>query len=422
MKSLICHFFLILIPSFIYGQLDEYRISDYLYPDVKRSVMSISPSLNLYRYQEFEKESYRSLLFGGYFQGSKTSNSRKRQFSAFLSSDFYYTRNSQESDEFNRFFGSSNINIVNRNFIESKKFFEMEIRSSIASNNRTWNTRGQLDELVFDFSLSPKIGFGRIENISDSWHGLTILQILKEKGGLLNDLTFEEITLFAQEISRIKNLRNTDFRLERISEFEALFEYLIKNDLIESEDYKSIALTQDAFDYEQFRQRFQGKTLTIGLLFDFARGNTNISEPGHGALNIYGLEIELRNSQALSKTFQFDQTIALSGGYWNYKPQWQSHYNEFRFAQLNLNFALGYYPNQRTNFRLRPYAFYRYFQEAEAYRLSAGISLNGSYYISPRLRYRLSSGISIYELNDNIDLQYDTSTSSINISMDYFFR
>ncbi len=155
-------------------------------------------------------------------------------------------------------------------FNESLKFFGMGVDFSGRLNNNRSRFNGVSDVTAVNNSLGLRIpisiGKGQPQNTSDAWHAITILEFLNAQG-LLSKAAFsdEEIIGFANELSLIRNVRNTDFRLERISEIEQLINYITENNMVNDLDYRLFAHVHDAWIFENFEPRESGKRFSLGI-------------------------------------------------------------------------------------------------------------------------------------------------------------
>ncbi len=423
MKKIIFSFYFLLFTGLCFGQLNNYHVSKYLYPDISRTTFSITPRINFNSRSSLINEKRSELNIYTQVYRSHILNSRKKQCNNYFFLEPGYEAIKFEDDSNKRFHGGLHFNIENRYFFKERRFFEIELYNQTNINQQPFElTPNTVQSFSMASNLSPKIGWGRIENITDGWHAWAILKLLEENGKLNKELTPEEIDQFGFEISKIMNLRNTDFRIENIMEFQTLMEYVVDADIIDKEDYGAIAILRDGFIFEDFTNRNQGATFKFGPELYLQRTNYNLSELNFISYNNFALIAEYENRKAIKNIFQFDQIYTLEGGFWNFKPETQEEFNEFKYVEMDSRLIFGYYFNQRTNLSLAPYFNYRYFFDSEAFNLRTGFNLNATYYVSPRLRYNLSSQINLFQLNDGFELLSDTSNTFLNMSIQYFVR
>lgn len=423
MKQLTLLIFAILFTSTCYGQVSNYDISNYLFPDFQRKTLSINPQLGFSFFNSTQFDNHNSGSFGFAAVGTSISNSRKRQsnltYTANSDYDYYSedTLNSEKTKDFNSRLGIEN---ETRFFFKPKRYFEAAGRA--AYRYRDMNVVGEVENrklTELNVSLIPKLGFGRIENISDAWHALTIIEELQKAGCIKKDLTHEEITALADELRRLKNTRNVDFRLENIYEFEQLAKYFIDNGLASAEQYRFFAVLDDAYSFEAFTTREQGQAFTIGtdVSLDYSKEH---QEPiGTNSIRSYALVLGYEKNNAISSDWQFIQSYNLKGGFLAYGLSGTQGTSRSNLLELTTHHELGYYLNQRTNFSLPLNT--RISQRESDMLIIAAIFPTLNYYFSPQLRFSIHARVSLYQQNfsDNPNINYQNGNLSAGIN--YFF-
>lgn len=424
MRKLVFGFCFLFISGSSLAQLKSYNISEFLYPDVSRTTFSISPDIFFSSSNSSvnTSENPKILDVRTYASRSHVINTRKKQNSNSLQLNSGYDAIISENEDYKKFYGGWNYTMQNRYFYKERRFIEFDFSSSTSFNERAFLRSNEPDEFFTANRFSPKVGWGRIENISDGWHAWSILNALEQQEKLAKELTSEEIDQFGFELARIKNLRNPDFRIENIMEFQSLMEFIVDHGIIKKDDYAAIALIRDGFNYEQFVSRRQGKSFKIGVDTYLQRSKHKFSEEDFSGYNNHTIIAEYENRKAIKNIFQFDQLYSIKGGVWNFKPESQEEFNKFKYVELTGSLSLGYYLNQRTNLSLRTYASYRAFENSEGMNLYVGSSLNAYYYVSPQLRYDLSADLNIYEYSDGAFIQTEFYSSNINMGISYFIR
>jgi len=206
--------------SLAFGQIESYPIADYLYPDIKRTAFSISPNFSYINSKNIDNN-YSILSLDANIYRQQIINSRAKQCLNFTGLNIGYHNNNQW-EIFNKLYLNFFLNIENRYFLKKKWYLEIETYSSIILNSPRYFLEDQNQRNLYN-RISPKIGWGRIENVTDNWHALTILKQLKNKGLLSRRLNNGEVKSFAILLSQIKNYRNPDFRLERIKKKASIF-------------------------------------------------------------------------------------------------------------------------------------------------------------------------------------------------------
>ncbi len=421
-------FLLVLISSSAFSQLSSYNIADYLYPDVQRKTLMLRPFVDF-------NNTNNSLLGDFAFFGARVDlfgsdfiNSRKRQLRLAYNLELGFTTRSDNhpiQTGQDGLFGGVSVDLVNRYFFKPKRFFEIDISGSLDYNDASTSTQSPVfrNELVADLSVAPKIGFGRLEFVTDAWLALTILEELQNAGCLSKDLDHNEITLLAEKVSELRNYRHVDFRLENIYEFEQLATYLINEGYMDAENYKSFAILKDAYDFEGFVIRENGQQFTVGLELDINYINENFSAPRTRLLNTIAPIAVYERKKAISSDWQFDQRYELRAGIWRFSPLDTEMVDRLNFIRFNSVHTVGYYLSQRTNFEVDLNILYRLidgdFQNQTFF--SATLIPRYNYYISPNLRLFANGFLSLVDLGDDAFGSSTNVNSSLQAGINYFF-
>ena len=402
------------------GQIATFDISNYTYPDVDRRTFFISPALNFSdQYQENNSRS--SFDFDCNIQGSYIKNSRKFQQSKIFRTNVSYASNEGDNQASEKYFDIEMFGYMsNRYFINPKRFFELEFTGEAIYERQNIESFAINDYLSTRTLISPKFGWGRIENVTDAWHAIRILEELKKSGHLTRDLDSLEINLLANEISKLKNYRSRDLRLERIYEFKELAKFLVLNKICDESDYGFYAILKDAYDFEGFQNRSSGSTFTIGLFNNYRTYNTNIHDSGYQILHDYGIAFEYEKFNPLSKDWQLSESYTVGiqrnnnkfSDFGGFNRQWQ--------GSLSGNVRVGYFMNARTYFSLGPRVTYSKYFDPDIRSIRFLLYGYGYYYFSPRLRFDISGSFNFSQFG--IEFQNPTNRNSIFIraGFDYF--
>lgn len=416
MKKSLILFGLLLTTCFLFGQTESYDISNYLLSDFERKTLSINPQFGLDYNNTAQNDEYSSGHFGLGAYGTSTNNSRKKQsvlsynantYYSFFSKDHPDTSNKSSSNK------SAEINTETRLFFKPKRYFEAGGGFGFRHNNSAIRDAENRKSTTISGRLSPKLGFGRIENISDAWHAVTIIEELQKAGCIKEQLTHEEITALADEIRRLKNNRNVDFRLENIYEFEQLAKYMVGEGIASADEYRFFAILEDAYSFEDFALRQQGQAFTIGLEAT-GRYSTDSYYDGSITSASYVLELGYENNKAISNDLQFDQSYELSGGL----RTENSNLEDKHFVELNTQHSIGYYLSRRTNFKLPIRANITRVENQSSYFVGLEPQLN--YYFSPQLRFTATGYVNLYESNYDGTRQSRQQIANISAGFNYF--
>jgi hypothetical protein len=226
--------------------------------------------------------------------------------------------------------------------------------------------------------FTPKFGFGRIENVTNAWHTKSILEILQRENLLLRELSHDEITTLAEEMTRIKNTRVIDFRFDDIYEYEKILSYLFENGIADPNEYKFFSVFQDAWRYEAFRFRSQGSTLKIGPESIFERYDLVLFEEIIHSHSLNAQYTVNRNKQDWFFGYQLEV---------NYGKQFSNYSRNSVVSYASTSVTIGNYLSSRTYAELTANYFANHILE-ESRDFESNLFVRGrvEYFISPRFK------------------------------------
>ena len=420
----------------LFAQTGSFDIANYARPDLERR------TLNLYTITGFQNDSNKldstfslaeNLYYlNGRIYNSKFQNSEKYQKSSAHQARIDFDIN-KKNNNYAPDFGPANTIIASRlnlgldynhyfrhkQFGKQERFFEIDYEVDFYGDyNHHRDTSGVLSlkersaNLTLEFA--SYIGKGRIEYVNDAWHAKTILEMLAEKGFLKTVASTEQMQAFAEEISTIKNIRNTDPRLEQISEYKQLCNFLVTEKLIDPEAYGFYAVLADAWRYESFTVRNSGREFKFGINPRLNFGDDKyLNDDPAPVLNVaFPVALEYNSYKPISDDWQFNNTNRLEFG-----PEIDVHYaltDEDKYAyefrgRLASEWEIGYLPNQRTNYGLSLNLEYRHNQKSATQRLlnplnidryfgKFNVMLTGyfKYYVSPRFTFTINTHLDFF--------------------------
>lgn len=252
-------------------ETDNYNLSNYILPDVELQKLDFSFGLegNGDGQQwnpdfEISSKDYSFYQHGIDLQSdySLYRNTRKQQFNMDARFSLYgginkRTKNGKTVDKDN-YLRSSVYLKTNKRFYANKNIFygfEPEVLTSFnTEENKYRNDEGDLvkqqsNKTSANILIPLKMGYGRIERVTDARQAIFILEALKDKGHLGKAATKEEITAFAELISKTRNRRFFDNRIQMIKELEALDGFLKKEGLVENNDIAYFTTLMDYWNY-----------------------------------------------------------------------------------------------------------------------------------------------------------------------------
>lgn len=307
---------------------------------------------------------------------------------------------------------------------ESNNLNELEERKNYSSSHQIY------------LDLPLMIGQGRIEWVQDARHALFLVQELDRQGYLSRELTEEDILAFSAHISRLKNRRYFDFRLQKIWELKQIHAFLKEHKMVHKEDVGFHAIVQDLWNFGNQPTRLAGNRFAIGM-------DPNIRWSNHDSeaeeRRMSSSIITAFNEKNTTQFREFAPAIYLS--YASHKPIreiWERSFEltaEYGLRQLmhkqiwegdglidtanfsdwifpphlNSNFycGFGFYPNTRTYLNASFSAFFSqtvYMPRGisstgpmpeKLSRMGAYVSVRSYYYLSPQTRLSFSYSANI---------------------------
>ncbi|MGM0532702.1 MAG: hypothetical protein ACQER7_15240 [Bacteroidota bacterium] len=442
MKRIVFILLSISIVTFTKAQTSgEYDLSEYALPDLELQTLDFNFGLSgdgsgLQYNPDFETEN--SDLSGQSHSLSLQSdyslyrNTRKQQLN--LEAGFSLGGGFNERSENDklvykkRFFGPSLSLRLNSRFYLNDKFFygaEPELRTSFGlQKEKSRNYDGDLQEdksnrTSADILLPLKIGVGRIESVTDARQAIFILEALKDNGHLNRTASKEEITAFAELISKTRNRRFFDSRIQKIKELEALDGFLKNEDFVENNDISYFTTLMDYWNYGRPVFMGAGNRFSLVLAPGYRIYNSVSDEPG--TLVDDKSRSTYKSLQAGVKYFHTKP----HGLHWHHSLSFRAFAGWLKYesghpddpvsttreeSHPNLQFRhgnnLNYYMNTRTTVKVGYDISYTHFiddsqPENEVLStsgdvVSGSINLNAYYYISPKLRLSFDSRLNYF--------------------------
>ena len=243
-------------------------------------------------------------------------------------------------------------------------------------------------------------GFGRIEYVEDAIEAIYILDELKQKGIVDEDVTEEQIRSFADKITQLKKRRYFDNRIYQQVVMEEMIQFLNEKKLISSE---SIGLYNTVNDYHflaGINTRPSGQKLSYGLTSNLVVSNSKDRLQESSSLSLgttVGLKVSYENyipvdihwQRNFSTTLNFDRSSAISRS--NSDDFGEPYINPYDFSSRT-SYLIGYYPSTRTTITSSVYAILNLNKLLKFEKLNTrptvetGLNFSGNYYFSERLR------------------------------------
>lgn len=325
--------------------------------------------------------------------------------------------------------GSHRYYFVKKFFVEADLNFDYKYDNTknelkgIPTENKTSTTNSNLF-----VSVPLSLGWGRIERVEDARLAVYILDDLNKAGKIGRELTNDEITQFASLISEIKNKRFFDSREQKIYELQQMDSFLVSNKIVVSPDITYFSLMNDNWDYSSEPIRESGFKVNIGISPSYSNNNDVFHNNNDSSQyrkektenSYFNGIMDIEYEKPLNLFWQLSVSDMLSGG----KNRMDLINSGYIYAdtskannwslQNSLNAFLSYYPNSRTEMSLGSSLSYyiNNYRDLKASpdmddsfynRLNETVSLNVSYYISPRVRFGFNSSYNYNIINNKAE-------------------
>ena len=285
-------------------------------------------------------------------------------------------------------------------------------------------------------NIPLKLGIGRIEQVQDARHAISVFKELSKIERITPDKTDEQIIEFARLISQLKNERFFDSRLRKIAEIESIDSFLISKNYVSEQDAKYFTTLSDFWTYGNKPSRNSGTRLSGAFLpayyfFDYY----NIGDGIYLNTRVHNLNalllkggFELKHEKPINLIWQSSIDLNCYAGLIEGKlhDKSNSYDNKLRIPniQLGLYHTIGFFPNTRTDMSFRYSVQYvQLFDktdvqneilsaEGESTKAAADLTLN--YYISPK--FRVNAKASAYYIwqdsKDEVTINFDNVVGS----------
>lgn len=454
-------FFFSLISGISYGQLEDYRLSDYKLPEFKRQSLDMKFDMS----DDYSDKSYSEMFIQKHHFGldpvlrykRHVNNTDRQQFIRLdLGLGLDVDKSKTNDDEDKNTVSTLNIgsSYIDRFYNPKKNFLQlgMTTRYSYSSLDREAENDNEITNA--NFNIVPEIGLGkgRLEEVQYARKALYILKGLKDNGIINSDVSNEQVTGLADELAILAHRRYFDFRLNRIYSFQKIDSFMVANNLVDSVNGINYFTTiMDYWFYGAQRTRLQGERFTVFVrpkyeyrysretqerysyvMGVFADAKERVYYNGWGIIS--GLKYEYH--KPLDFKWQYRLTTS---GY--YTKEWidvdtkkittegstskQQNNLELPALECYLINSIGYYPNTRTWLEIRQgnhfgYFFYRKnlsesHPEMEGALFRSDLEFNLSYYFSPRTQLEVKYNITYNKYNNMMAM----STSFSSTDMDY---
>lgn len=419
------------LPLFSQKSLVDYDLSLYKLPELKRHSLEISFDFNQNQSYHNNKSnydtsysSYAELFFNfnpTYIYYLNTKRLQIESFTNFQPLDFSYSRNYEENFKSKQWIFNPSFahNGEYRFYLKNNFFIEVDVNSGIEFAQNV-NKEEEVTNTEFNnYTTIPiLVGFGRIERVEDARLAVYILNDLKKHNRFDREISEEEITFFAQFLSKLLNERFFDYREKKIWAIQQIDSFMIANNLLKQSDALSTALINDNWDFADGPSRKSGFSIAGGISngYSIISNETKYDDSDNDYLSNrvnYDLYLigKITYEKPINLYWQFfiRDEINIGPSFQNSNTEQFGTEIESKYSSINimngLNTGFGYYPNSRTNINLNANLSTRYIHEknnsenalsdnddSDLLSYSVGIQLTGNYYFSRQLSLTINTG------------------------------
>jgi hypothetical protein len=287
-----------------------------------------------------------------------------------------------------------------RTYLKEDKFFLEGMTNLYYSFDESKQTYSNFDDIknsqnYLNVSIGIGAGTGRMEKVSDLWQTYYILKKLKAQNSLSRDVEEKDIFEVATFVSKLKNKRFFDARLQKITELTALDSVLHQQGLVEQTDIAFFTTLNDFWSYGNFPDRESGRVLKFWLSPAYNLyskkpndSSTEFSDKTSFASSISfncTKQINLYWERKLNVLISDETLIDTTGEYYSNTPK--------NLFYTGANIGFGFYPDSRTS--ISGYIGYSGYNRVvlngsselpNDWTNSGYLKFTGYYYISPQLQ------------------------------------
>ncbi len=274
------------------------------------------------------------------------------------------------------------------------------------------------------------IGKGRIENVTDMRQAIYIAQALADKGVLTTRIADGKMTEFAQLISTVKNKRFLDYRKHLEEEITRVDSFLVSNEYVKDGGAAYFTTLYDYWLYGALFERRSGWEVSAGVTpgyMGFSNKNDD-KYKGHGWTG--DTEIKFLYENPVSLAWQHSAGVSVNAGLRKMKSKYNDYEQDIDTHSVGTSgsYAIGYYPNSRTNLNLRLSESFTWAKSTNQSndrtyydRISnTQLAFQTYYYISPQLRIGAEAALN-YSTNNASNQRYDNWNGSYVAKITYAF-
>ena len=205
----------------------------------------------------------------------------------------------------------------------------------------------------FEIELPILFGFGRINNITESWRAARMLQEFQKEEHLNHQPNKQEINDLANILAQRKFTRLFDRRQKTKADLKAIHQVLINNNLINESNINYFTTLSDMWRFGANTERYSGFSMALGFEPQFTKYLYQNLEPiksieSTSFLTTY-LTLKTILEKPISQKLQFSINSNIKYGHIYYQAPYATTYQHLGLHLIPyLKIGLGYYPNTRT--------------------------------------------------------------------------
>ncbi|MCT4637347.1 MAG: hypothetical protein N4A72_06530 [Bacteroidales bacterium] len=432
-----------MIPGF--SQLRNYKLSDYHPPQYELLKIDLKTNIegsnfaNNYKYESDSKVKNRENTFRGMLIADSYyeyySPLRQDMIGSLIRADFNFTNEEKGSNDYEESALNRMLDVYGDHlrYFTSNKFWGLSYRLSTnyseytrTDNNPVGNLNGNKAKTENDyfriyFSLPLSVGKGRVEDVSNAVRAMFMIHQLQKAGYISGDITDEKITNLADKLVKLENTRFFDSRIKRMDDFVAVDSLLREEGLVTSRKASYFAELSDQWMYTLPRVN-SGKKLYTS--FEPAIRYRNVhTEFDDESLHVKNNPATLLFHQTVTYEYYKPVNMNLSWGYIVYggagiyagnnkKEKDDSYVIPDIF--LRTVGKVKYIPSTRSKFEAEANVKYTHFfdfieggdNNNKGYLITSGISFNGYYYLSPRIRIQGTTNLAYNFTKSDLDFKF----------------
>ncbi len=280
------------------------------------------------------------------------------------------------------------LNTENRFYFKPKWFVGVHGFLNVTHFYNNYSGLTPVSTVVSNITPLVSIGNGRLEPVQYARNAMDIEKLLSKGNRLSKSYSISELTVIADKIAEINNVRYFDFRLRRIEQFEALDQTMKEVGGVSEFDMTYFVYLADAYLYAKNFVRYSGFRHELGVL------------PIGG---FYKMNYDIPASYAVQHNFNAN---VLGGDYY--------YFNNFTGFDVTVTggYELGLYPNTRTNFN----AGVQVGTSIVYQNVVAKLYTTSYIYLSPRFRLSFDASYQIGNGGMTSDLYYLLSPHSLSMN------